>query len=110
MNVEAGRVYKIVKVRDRTLQCSQYETEMTVVEVTHAGIPTSLPAKQAIPGAIVSFKTPECKNEACVSFELCFPVGLKDGDKCEVLEVTENLECPQGTPRKKVVLRLAQAS
>jgi uncharacterized protein (UPF0179 family) len=109
MNVEPGRVYRIVKVRDKALQCKQYETEMKVVEVAHAGIPVSLPAKQAISGAIVSFKTPECQNEACVDYELCFPLGLKDGDRCEVLEVTENLECPEGIPRKKVVLRLASA-
>jgi uncharacterized protein (UPF0179 family) len=110
MNVEPGRVYRITKVRDKTLQCKQYETEMKVIEVTHAGIPASLPAKQAISGAIVSFKTPECQNEACVSYELCFPLGLKDGDRCEVLEVTGNLECPEGLSLKKVVLRLAPAS
>jgi uncharacterized protein (UPF0179 family) len=109
-NVKPNRVYKIIKVRDKTLQCKQYEVEMKVVEVANAEISASLPAKQAISGAIVSFKTPECQNEACVSFELCCPVGLKDGDRCEVLEVTENLECPEGAPRRKVVLRLAQAS
>jgi uncharacterized protein (UPF0179 family) len=110
MNIEPNRVYKIIEVRDKRLQCMQYETEMSVIEVTDAEIPSSLPAKQAIPGAIVTLKASECQNEACVSYELCHPVGLKDGDRCEVLEVTENLECPEGKSQKKVVLRLAPAS
>ncbi|RJS76762.1 UPF0179 family protein [Candidatus Bathyarchaeota archaeon] len=108
-NVESGRVYKVVKTRNKTLPCSQYEMEMKVVEVVDAEIQSSLPAKQAIPGAIVTFQTPECEEEECENYEICFPVGLKPGDRCEVLEVTGNLQCPEKFPRKKVVLRLAPA-
>jgi uncharacterized protein (UPF0179 family) len=109
-NVESGRVYEIVGVRDKFLPCSQYETEMRVIEVTDAKIPSSLPIKQAIQGAVVVFQAPECGSEECESHELCFPLGLKSGDKCEVLEVTETFQCPLGASRKKVVLRLAPAS
>ena len=109
-NVESGRVYEIIGVRDKILSCRQYETEMRVVEVTNAKIPSSLPSKQAIPGAIVIFQAPECKNEGCESIELCFPIGLKAGDRCEVLEVTETFQCPLGASRKRVFLRLAPTS
>jgi uncharacterized protein (UPF0179 family) len=109
-NVKPGRVYEIVGVRDRFLPCSQYETEMRVVEVADAKIPSSLPIKQAIRGAVVVFQAPECGNEECESRKLCFPLGLKSGDKCEVLEVTETFQCPLGASRKKAVLRLAPAS
>ena len=109
-NVESGRVYEIVGVRDKFLPCRQYETEMRVVEVTDAKITSSLPTKQAISGAVVVFQAPECRNEGCESYELCFPLGLKSRDRCEVLEVTETFQCPLGASRKKVVLRLAPAS
>jgi uncharacterized protein (UPF0179 family) len=109
-NVESGRVYEIVGVRDRFLPCRQYEIEMRVVEVTDAKIPSSLPTKQAIPGAIVIFQAPECRNERCEIYDACFPVGLKAGDKCEVLKVTETFQCSLGASRKRVVLRLSPAS
>jgi uncharacterized protein (UPF0179 family) len=109
-NVESGRVYEIVGVRDRFLPCRQYEIEMRVIEVTDAKIPSSLPNKQAIPGAIVIFQAPECRNERCEIYDVCFPVGLKAGDRCEVLEVTETFQCSLGASRKRVVLRLAPAS
>jgi uncharacterized protein (UPF0179 family) len=109
-NVESGRVYEIVGVRNKFLPCSQYETEMRVVEVADAKIPSSLPIKQAIHDAVVVFQAPECRNEECESHELCFPLGLKAGDRCEILEVTETFQCPFETSRKRVVLRLAPTS
>ena len=109
-NIESGRVYEIAGVRDKFLPCKQYETEMRVVEVTDAKIPSSLPTKQAMPGAIVVFQALECRNEGCESYEMCFPLGLKAGDRCEVLEVTETFQCSLGASRKKVVLRLSPAS
>jgi uncharacterized protein (UPF0179 family) len=108
-NVEPGRVYEIVSVRDRFLACRQYEMEMRVVEVTDAKIPSSLPTKQAIRGVIIIFQAPECGNERCESYSVCFPLGLKAGDRCEVLEVTETFQCSLGASRKRVVLRLAPA-
>ncbi|MCW4021338.1 MAG: UPF0179 family protein [Candidatus Bathyarchaeota archaeon] len=104
-NVEPERVYKIVKVRDKTLPCRGYETEMQVVEVVDAEIPVSIPAKKAISGAVIVFQTPNCEEETCMNYELCFPTGLKAEDRCKVLEVTGNLQCSQGSPRKKVLLQ-----
>jgi hypothetical protein len=109
-NIEPGRIYEIIRVRDKTHFCRQYEMEMHVVEVINAKIPTAIPAKQAIPGAIITFKTPTCGMEGCEAYDLCFPEGLKSGDRCEVLEVTQSLECSLGPPRKKVLLQLALAS
>ena len=109
-NIEYGRVYEIVKVRDKTLFCSRYEMEMQVVEVVNAKIPSAIPAKQAIPGAIITFRTPVCEEERCAFYDLCFPEGLKSGDQCEVLEVIQSVQCSLGSPRKKVLLQLASAS
>ena len=109
-NIKSGRVYEIVKIRDKTLFCEQYEMEMQVVEVVNAKIPSTIPAKQAIPGAIITFRTPICNEEKCGSYDLCFPEGLKSGDHCEVLKVIQSVQCFLGFPRKKVLLRLVSAS
>ncbi|KYH41460.1 MAG: hypothetical protein AYL33_004320 [Candidatus Bathyarchaeota archaeon B63] len=109
-NVEPGRVYEIRRLRDKTHFCRQYEMEMRVVEVVNAKIQAAIPAKQAIPGAIITFRTPACREEGCGAYELCFPEGLRSGDRCEVLEVTQSVECSLGSPRKRVLLQLAPAS
>jgi len=109
-NIESGRVYEIIKVRDRTLFCKQYEMEMCVVEVVNAKIKAAIPAKQAILGAIITFKTPMCEEEKCPAYDFCFPVGLKSGDRCEVLNVIRSVDCSLGSPRKEVLLQLASAS
>ena len=109
-NLESERVYKIVKTRDKTLPCSQYETEMQVVEVVEAEIPVAIPARQAIEGAVITLKLPGCREESCAIYELCFPMGLKAGDRCEVLEVTESLRCSEGLLLKKVSLRRVPVS
>lgn len=109
-NIKPGRIYEITKIRDKTLFCKQYEIEMQVVEVVNAKIPAAIPSKQAIPGVIITFKTPVCEEERCTSYELCFPEGLKSGDRCEILKIIQNVRCLLGSPRKKVLLRLASAS
>ena len=109
-NVESGRVYEIIKIRDKTLFCEQYEIEMQVVEVVNAKITAATSAKQAIPGAVITFRTPRCEEEKCVFHDICFPEGLKSGDRCVVLEVIQNVQCPLGFPRKKTVLQLVSTS
>jgi len=109
-NVEPERVYRIVRVREKTLPCRQYEMEMQVVEVLNAEIPAAILSKKAIIGAVVTFQTPDCKAEGCENFGLCFPAGLRDMDRCEVLGVTGNLKCPEGLALKAVSLRRVPAS
>lgn len=109
-NLEPGRVYKIVKLRDKTLPCGQYETEMQVVEVLDGEIPSAIPAKQAIEGAVITFQMVDCREETCNNCELCFPKGLKAGDRCEVQNATETLPCSEGFLLKKVSLRRVPVS
>lgn len=106
-NLKTDRVYRIYNVRERILSCRSYETEMKVVEVKHAETPSAGQAKQAIKGAVITFKTPDCNEIHCDNFSLCFPRGLKTGDRCKVLRVTKNLSCCQSYPLKKVFLQLA---
>ncbi len=109
-NLEAGRVYKVVGVRRKLMTCGAYETEMRVVEVADAEISASLPSKQAIENAVITYSPVDCKNQECENFELCVSSGLKSGDRCVVLEVAEGFECSQGLALKRVVLRRVPVS
>ena len=105
-NVEPGRIYEIVGVRDRMIFCRRYEIEMQVVEVVNAKIKAAIPSRQAVPGAIITFRASTCDMESCEYRSLCFPVGLFPNDRCEVLEVTRTLPCPLGFSLKEALLRL----
>lgn len=110
-NLEPGRVYRIVGLREKIISCKLFETEMRVVEVMESEIAAAIPAKQAIENAITTFKVVECNVESCENFEVCFPEGLVDGDRCEVVKVIEkNFRCPRGFPLVKVLLRRVSAS
>jgi len=109
-NVKPECVYKIVKVREKILHCKLYEADMQAVEVVDAEISAAIPSKQTIVGIIITFQTPDCENESCENHELCFPTGLKDNDRCEVLEVIGSLQCSQGASLKQAFLRLAPVS
>jgi uncharacterized protein (UPF0179 family) len=77
---------------------------MKVVEVKENEILTAMSPKQTIKGAIITFKTPEC-IEDCEKHDVCFPLGIKDGDRCEIVKVNQCFECPHGIRRNLVFLR-----
>ncbi len=109
-NLELGRVYKVVGLREKRMQCELTDTDMMVVEVVESEIETAILSKQAIEGAVILFQTRECGMENCEDFELCSPKGLLNGDRCEIVKINGNLECPREFPLARVVLRRVQAS
>ena len=109
-NLEVNRVYKIVKIRDRSLPCSLYETEMKVVEVVEAEIDAVISSRVAVEGAIITYQNPECDIQECENRGICFPEGLFDGDRCKILKVIGSLQCRLGLPLKRVLLQRVRAS
>jgi len=103
-NLEPGRIYKIVGVREKTLFCEAYGMEMVVVEVTESEVEAAIPSGSAIEGAIISFKNPECTEDDCENYRLCFPEGLKNGDRSQILEVDGSLKCRLRIPLRRVRL------
>jgi len=109
-NLESGRVYKIVRVREKTFPCKLHEKGVRVVEVVESDILAALPSKLAIEGAVITFRKQECDVQACEYFERCVPCGLLDGDRCVIVEVGGNVACSGGLSLVKVVLRRLPAS
>lgn len=93
-NLENGRVYRVVKVRDKSIPCKLHLDGTQVVEVVESEVEAALEKKCAIPGVIVTFSGRECPR--CEHQEKCRPQGLVDGDRCRVLEVKQPISCPAG--------------
>ena len=109
-NLEPERIYRVVGLRDKILYCRLVGENMRPVEVVESEIEGAIPSRQAMEGATIVFHPQECDVEDCENFEFCFPKGLLERDRCEIVEVTGSLLCSQGLPLARVLLRRVPAS
>lgn len=102
--LKEGRLYRVVSVRGKRFPC-RIHGEVILVELEEAPVDAAVPAKQAIEGAIITFRRDECSKLSCPGFTLCKPEGLKNGDKCRVLKVYgDKFPCKEGCAKVKVSL------
>lgn len=109
-NLEVGRVYKIVGLRENVFPCRLHESGARVVEVVEPEISAALPSKLAIEGAVITFLKIDCDVQACENREICFPRGLVNKDQCTVLKIGENLACSKGLSLVKAMLHRLPSS
>ena len=105
--LEIGRMYIITDVKDTEHPCPIHESgKVKVVEVERAEIETLVDSKKAFEGSMIMFKSPECQKE-CTMRDLCFPEGLKEGDKCNIVKNLGNSpnKCINGLNLKLVLLK-----
>jgi len=106
LNLEEGRRYRVISIRDIRHDCALHEDGFVrVVEVERAEIPTTMRKKAAIEGSTVSWERIDCGNMGCAEWWLCHPCGLSDGQKVKVVQVAEDIPCPEGYDLKKVVVQ-----
>ena len=109
-NLDAGRVYEVVGLREKIFPCKLHEIGARVVEVIESDILAALPSKATIEGAVITYQKQECSIQECQLYERCVPRGLVNGDRCLILEVGEKVKCSRGLPLVRVVLRRLPAS
>lgn len=96
--LEPGRVYVVVKVRDRVHDCPIHEGGVQVVDVEESEAEVAIPTHQLFEGVIFTFHPNKCDQWSCPHHDSCNPVGLKEGDRCRVEKVVQKtgLECTRG--------------
>ncbi|MDI6643502.1 MAG: UPF0179 family protein [Methanobacteriaceae archaeon] len=95
-SLKEGRMYLIKNVKDTEHHCPIHEGhKVRVVEVEKAHINTLVDSKSAFEGSMLIFKYPDCEDE-CLMRDLCFPEGLKNGDKCKIVK-------NKGKPKNKCI-------
>ncbi len=95
-NLEQGRIYSIVKVTKKDLECRLHGGKGRVVEVVEDTIEVAVEARMAIQNALIEFDPIRCNLLKCENYEKCTPIGLFDGDKCKIIKIVSTLECPKG--------------
>lgn len=100
-NLERGRRYTIIKVRDITHPCLLGGT-VTVVEVSEPEIIMFLESRLAFEGMSVTYN-PDC--EGCSEADTCMPAGLKPGDKVQIVEILGDAPCEKQKMKKVAVIR-----
>jgi uncharacterized protein (UPF0179 family) len=88
-NLEVGRRYRIEHVRNEIKHdCYIHEGGVRVVEVIEPPVKVAIEAKLALKGAKIVFKPADCEEtDNYELFDLCHPLGLKEGDRCTILDV-----------------------
>ncbi|MGE4274593.1 MAG: UPF0179 family protein [Candidatus Methanomethylophilaceae archaeon] len=95
-NLESGCTYEVTAVRDAKHDCAIYEDKARVVEVEKRPTLAAVGVKTAIEGSTITLESVKCDNLACENYTLCHPHALRPGDKVKVIEVVEDLICPEG--------------
>ncbi len=109
MNLEPGRKYRVVKLRGDTVHdCFVHDGGVLTVEVETSPIVAAIESRKAVVGSKISYEPPKCQEFDDSVYEILYPEGLREGDKCTVVKVlgTMDDEMVQGCSLKKVELKL----
>ncbi len=108
MGLEKGRKYRIVKLKNDTVhECFVHDEGARVVEVIKAPVQAVIDSKKAVKGAKIRYQQPKFRDiEDEELFDLLNPEGIKNGDRCTIVNVLESIEADNTTPGnlKKVEL------
>nr|WP_321497843.1 UPF0179 family protein [uncultured Methanolobus sp.] len=109
MNLEPGRKYRVAKLRGETVHdCFIHEGGVLTVEVENSPIVAAIESRKAVVGSKVSYELPKCTEFDDSVYDILYPEGLKEGDKCTVIKVLGPMEegMVSGCSLKKVELKL----
>ncbi|MGC1121011.1 MAG: UPF0179 family protein [Candidatus Methanofastidiosia archaeon] len=101
-NLEKGRRYTIVEAKRIQHACNMGGT-VTVVEVSEPEIVLFIESKLAFKGMSVVYN-PECTG--CELGDVCMPVGLKKGDRIQILEILGEAPCKKKKMNRVAVKRI----
>ncbi len=93
-NLEPGRIYKVMKKRNKFFPCRIHEDGVQVVEVSELDLDVNIETRLVFPSGIITFKPQECQDVSCRSYTKCVPLGIVNGDKCKILSVNDPVKCP----------------
>ena len=106
-NLEAGKRYRVAKVREKEHKCPIHEAETVVaVEVEEMPIEISVPSRKALEAAVVSLDEESCPLRWCPNNHLCRREMFQKGTKVALVSIHEELVCPKGLKLKRTVVEI----
>jgi len=101
-NLEIGRWYRVISLRDVRHECKVHEEGVRVTEVEPVEIFVSIPSVLAVDRASFSYKPRKCSVLSCDNYRLCHPLGITAGNKFHITSVEGDIKCEMGYSLKKV--------
>jgi len=98
-NLTAKRVYVVINVKDKVVDCRISGWRSQLVEVELAAVDAAVNSACAIDGALIRFKPQSCSNLECKKFNACVPQTLTAGATYKVKSIHESFVCPSSGKR-----------
>lgn len=95
LNLESGRKYRVISVRDNEHDCA-VTGKAKVVEVEECDINAALPKKIVFPGSKIHFEPVKCSNILCRSMKHCRPEGIDKGVAYKIKDSVGKIKCEEG--------------
>lgn len=107
-NLETGRLYEVVSVRDVIHNCAVHD-KVVAVKVREPDVDVAIKSKLAIPGSSITWNEKECNKKLCEYYRtLCNPEYLHIGDRLQIRKEYDHVSCPKGEELTRVeVTRLS---
>ncbi|UCH38122.1 MAG: UPF0179 family protein [Candidatus Bathyarchaeota archaeon] len=105
-NLNAGKIYKVIQIRDKIFPCKIHEDGVRIVEVAEAHIEVNIEKKIAFLNGTITFQPQTCEQFTCSNYSKCVPQGLHAQEKCKILAIQSEIMCPLN--RQLVQVRLQQ--
>lgn len=103
-NLEEGRKYEVIGLKDLEHECELYGT-VRVVEVKESDHLLAVDPKYAFIGSSIHFTPVGCGNVFCENSKFCNPEGITEGDKCEIVDTFGKIECEKGYDLQTIKVR-----
>jgi len=106
-NLDKGRRYQIVKVREKEHSCSLFFQGVRVVEVVQVPFTAGIPKGMVIEGSVISFHPQECSRRDCMNWSLVHPPGLETNTRIKVLKIVRDINCSGCSPFREALVDFA---
>ena len=101
-NLEPGRLYEVISVRDVVHECSVHENVVTVT-VREPEFEVAIKSRLAMPGSTLTWENSNCDRLLCEHYNThCQPEYLQKGDRLHIKEKNGKIKCPKGEKLTKI--------
>lgn len=100
-NLQEGRRYRIMEIRDTKHPCKMHEGGVVAVEYEMLPIQVAVETVKAMEGAVITFDNVKCGVKACQHKRICSQGLIKNGIRIKLVSMGAQMECVEG---KKMVV------
>jgi len=107
-NLEAGKTYRISKVREQINPCLVYNTgKVSTIEVEEVEETFNIRYGNRLQeGSTINVTGMRCDHITCQNIETCNLIHKKEPVKVNVSKIVEKIECPKGYDMRRVSVKI----